>query len=130
MYAFIRNYKIEQKEYPVANDLNTSKATLTLDIEVIEQGKQITPEVLIYYIGLKSFTKKIILINKGGKRMLDGEFFAIMKDKLMDAITIVGYVMILHTSLTAIVDITIYYLLKFKNKWFNNSKKSDKSSKE
>ena len=62
--------------------------------------------------------------------MLDGEFFAIMKDKLMDAITRVGYVMILHTSLTAIVDITIYYLLKFKNKWFNNSKKSDKSSKE
>ena len=47
MYAFIRNYKIEQKEYPFANDLNTSKATLTLDIEVIEQGKQITPEVLI-----------------------------------------------------------------------------------
>ena len=47
MYAFIRNYKIEQKEYPVANDLNTSTATLTLDIEVIDQGKQITPEVLI-----------------------------------------------------------------------------------
>ena len=62
--------------------------------------------------------------------MLDGEFFAIMKDKLMDAITIVGYVMILHTSLTAIVDITIYYLLKFKNKWLNKSEKSDKSSKE
>lgn len=62
--------------------------------------------------------------------MLDGEFFAIMKDKLMDAITIVGYVMILHTSLTAIVDITIYYLLKFKNKWFDKSEKSDKSSKE
>lgn len=47
MYVFIRNYKIEQKEYPVANDLKTSKATLTLDIEVIEQGKQITPETLI-----------------------------------------------------------------------------------
>lgn len=47
MYVFIKNYKIEQKEYPVANSLNTSKATLTLDIEIIEQGKQITPEVLI-----------------------------------------------------------------------------------
>lgn len=47
MYAFIRNYKIEQKEYPVSENLNTSKATLTLDVEVIEQGKQITPEVLI-----------------------------------------------------------------------------------
>ena len=47
MYAFIRNYKIEEKEYPVSENLNTSKATLTLDIEVIEQGKQITPEVLI-----------------------------------------------------------------------------------
>ena len=46
MYAFIRNYKIEQKEYPVSEKLNTSKATLTLDVEVIEQGKQITPEVL------------------------------------------------------------------------------------
>lgn len=57
--------------------------------------------------------------------MLDGEFFAIMKDKLMDAITIVGYVMILHTSLTAIVDITIYYLRKFKNNRFNKSEKSD-----
>ena len=57
--------------------------------------------------------------------MLDGEFFAIMKDKLMDAITIVGYVMILQTALIAIVDINIYYLLKFKNKWFNKSEKSD-----
>lgn len=47
MYAFIRNYKIEQKEYPVSENLNSSKATLTLDVEVIEQGKQITPEVLI-----------------------------------------------------------------------------------
>lgn len=47
MYAFIRNYKIEQKEYPVSGNLNTSKATLTLDVEVIERGKQITPEVLI-----------------------------------------------------------------------------------
>ena len=32
MYVFIKNYKIEQKEYPVANSLNASKATLTLDI--------------------------------------------------------------------------------------------------
>ena len=47
MYAFIRNYKIEQEDYPVSKNLNTSKATLTLDVEVIEQGKQITPEVLI-----------------------------------------------------------------------------------
>ena len=47
MYAFIRNYKIEQKEYPVTDSLNKSKATLTLDVEVIEHGKQITPEVLI-----------------------------------------------------------------------------------
>lgn len=61
--------------------------------------------------------------------MLGGEFLAIMKDKLMDAITIVGYVMVLQTSLIAIVDINIYYLLKFKNKWFNKSEKSDKSSK-
>ncbi len=47
MYVFIKNYKIEQKEYPVANSLSASKATLILDIEIIEQGKQITPEVLI-----------------------------------------------------------------------------------
>ena len=47
MYAFIRNYKIEQKEYPVSKSLKISKATLTLDIEVIEYGKQITPEILI-----------------------------------------------------------------------------------
>lgn len=47
MYVFIRNYKIEQKEYPVSKDLTTSKATLTLDVEIIEQGKQVTPEVLI-----------------------------------------------------------------------------------
>ena len=57
--------------------------------------------------------------------MLGGEFLAIMKDKLMDAITIVGYIMILQTALIAIVDINIYYLLKFKNKWFNKSEKSD-----
>ena len=57
--------------------------------------------------------------------MLGGEFLAIMKDKLMDAITMVGYVMILQTALIAIVDINIYYLLKFKNKWFNKSEKSD-----
>ena len=56
---------------------------------------------------------------------MGGEFLAIMKDKLMDTITIVGYVMILQTSLIAIVDINIYYLLKFKNKWFNKSEKSD-----
>ncbi|WP_343012152.1 hypothetical protein [Gemella morbillorum] len=47
MYVFIRNYKIEQEEYPVSKNLKISEATLTLDIEVIEQGKQITPEVLI-----------------------------------------------------------------------------------
>lgn len=47
MYVFIRNYKIEQEEYPVSKNLKIPKATLTLDIEVIEQGKQITPEVLI-----------------------------------------------------------------------------------
>ncbi len=58
MYAFIRNYKIEQKEYPVANDLKTSKATLTLDIEVID-GKQITPEVLINILNsTQEFYKK------------------------------------------------------------------------
>lgn len=57
--------------------------------------------------------------------MLGGEFLAIMKDKLMDAITIVGYVMILQASFIAIVDINIYYLLKFKNKWFDKSEKSD-----
>lgn len=47
MYVFIRNYKIEQEDYPVSKNLKISKATLTLDIEVIEYGKQITPEVLI-----------------------------------------------------------------------------------
>ena len=47
MYAYIRNYKIEQEEYPVTDNLNASKATLTLDVEVIERGKQIKPEVLI-----------------------------------------------------------------------------------
>lgn len=40
MYVFIRNYKIEQKEYPVSKNLKIPKATLTLDIEVIEHGKQ------------------------------------------------------------------------------------------
>ena len=47
MYVFIRNYKIEQKEYPISKNFKIPKATLTLDIEVIEHGKQITPEVLI-----------------------------------------------------------------------------------
>lgn len=47
MYVFIRNYKIEQEDYPVSKNLKIPKATLTLDIEIIEQGKQITPEVLI-----------------------------------------------------------------------------------
>ena len=65
------------------------------------------------------------MINKGGKRILGGEFLAIMKDKLMDAITIVGYIMVLQTLLIAIVDITIYYLRKFKNNRFNKSEKSD-----
>ena len=57
--------------------------------------------------------------------MLSREFLAIMKDKLMDVITIVGYIMVLQTSLIAIVDITIYYLRKFKNNRFNKSEKSD-----
>ena len=65
MYAFIRNYKIEQKDYPVANDLKTSKATLTLDIEVIEKGKQITPEVLIDILNnTQEFYKTNYLNNK------------------------------------------------------------------
>ena len=29
MYVFIRNYKIEQKEYPVSKNLKIPKATLT-----------------------------------------------------------------------------------------------------
>lgn len=41
MHAFIRNYKIEQKEYPVSENLNTSKTTLTLDVEVIEQRNEV-----------------------------------------------------------------------------------------
>lgn len=40
MYVFIRNYKIEQEEYPVSKNLKISEATLTLDIEVIEQGNK------------------------------------------------------------------------------------------
>ena len=44
---FIKKLQNWTKEYPVSKNLKIPKATLTLDIEVIEHGKQITPEVLI-----------------------------------------------------------------------------------
>ena len=65
---------------------------------------------------------------KGGVRMLT-EYFELIKSELMSRITIVGYILILHTLITTILSEIISTLLNFKDKRSNKSKKSDKCSK-
>lgn len=65
---------------------------------------------------------------KGGVRMLT-EYFELIKSELMSGITIVGYILILHTLITTILSEIISTLLNFKDKRSNKSKKSDKCSK-
>lgn len=57
------------------------------------------------------------------------EYYELIKSELMNAITIVGYILILHTLITTILSEIIGTLLNFKDKWTNKSKKSDKCSK-
>lgn len=57
------------------------------------------------------------------------EFFELIKSELMSAITIVGYILILHTLTTTILSEIISTLLNFKDKRTNKSKESDKCSK-
>ena len=57
------------------------------------------------------------------------EYFELIKSELMNAITIVGYISILHTLITTIFSELISTLLNFKDKRSNKSKKSDKCSK-
>lgn len=57
------------------------------------------------------------------------EFFELIKSELMNAITIVGYILILYTLITTILSEIIGTLLNFKDKRTNKSKKSDKCSK-
>ena len=57
------------------------------------------------------------------------EYFELIKRELMNAITIVGYILILHTLITTIFLELISTLLNFKDKRSNKSKKSDKCSK-
>ena len=57
------------------------------------------------------------------------EYFELIKSELMNAITIVGYILILHTLITTIFLELISTLLNFKDKRSNKSKKSDKCSK-
>lgn len=57
------------------------------------------------------------------------EYFGLIKSELMNAITIVGYILILHTLITTIFSELISTLLNFKDKRPNKSKKSDKCSK-
>ena len=65
---------------------------------------------------------------KGGVDVLS-DFFELIKSELMNAITIVGYILILHTLITTILSEIIGTLLNFKDKRPNKSKKSDKCSK-
>lgn len=65
---------------------------------------------------------------KGGVDVLS-EYFELIKSELMNAITIVGYILILHTLITTIFSELICTLLNFKDKRSNKSKKSDKCSK-
>ena len=65
---------------------------------------------------------------KGGVEMLS-EFFELIKSELMNAITIVGYILILHSLITTILSEIISTLLNFKDKRSNKSKESDKCSK-
>ena len=57
------------------------------------------------------------------------EYFELTKSELMNAITIDGYILILHTLITTIFSELISTLLNFKDKRSNKSKKSDKCSK-
>lgn len=57
------------------------------------------------------------------------EYYELIKSELMNAITIVGYILILHTLITTILSEIIGTLLNFKDKRTNKSKKSDKYSK-
>lgn len=57
------------------------------------------------------------------------EYFELIKGELMNAITIVAYILILHTLITTIFSEPISALLNFKDKRSNKSKKSDKCSK-
>lgn len=57
------------------------------------------------------------------------EFFELIKSELMSAITIVGYILILHTLTTTILSEIISTLLNFKDKRTNKSEESDKCSK-
>lgn len=57
------------------------------------------------------------------------EYYELIKSELMIAITIVGYILILHTLITTILSEIIDTLLNFKDKRMNKSKKSDKCSK-
>ena len=54
------------------------------------------------------------------------EYFELIKSELMTAITIVGYILILHTLLTTILSEIISTLLNFKDKRSNKSKKKVK----
>lgn len=51
------------------------------------------------------------------------EYFELIKSELMTAITIVGYILILHTLITTILSEIISTLLNFKDKRSNKSKK-------
>ena len=57
------------------------------------------------------------------------EFFELIKSELMSAITIVGYILILHTLITTILSEIISTLLNFKDKRSDKSKESDKCCK-
>ena len=59
---------------------------------------------------------------------MSSEFFELIKSELMNAITIVGYILILHTLITTILSEIISTLLYFKDERSNKSKKSDKCS--
>lgn len=78
------------------------------------------------------FKRKIIYpTSKGKKGGVDvlSEYYELIKSELMNAITIVGYILILHTLITTILSEIIGTLLNFKDKRTNKSKKSDKCSK-
>ena len=57
------------------------------------------------------------------------EYFELIKSELMNAITIVGYILILHTLITTIFLELISTLLNLKDKRSNKSKESDKCCK-
>ena len=57
------------------------------------------------------------------------EYFELIKSELMNAITIVGYILILHTLITTILSEIISTLLNLKDKRSNKSKESDKCCK-